>query len=196
MPNRFARRDTSHFGSSTPPPGVAPIQVFDGGASGTSALEFKDTNGTLHTVVDGVPGKEPVRFAEISLTDTNMKALRATPIELVAAPGAAYVLELVSATLIFDYTAAYTESADNMAIKYTDGSGVQISDDIEATGFVDATADTITFARKKVDGIVAASGAANKALVLHNTGDGEYGGGNAANRVRVKVSYRVWATGL
>jgi hypothetical protein len=129
--------------------------------------------------------------AEVSLTNAEMLALRATPKSLVGAPGAGYFLEFISATLAFDYTAAYTESADNMAVRYTNGSGVIVSDTIEATGFVDATADTITFARKAVDGIVAASASVNKALVLHNTGDGEWGGGNASNIVWVRVVYRV-----
>lgn len=137
-----------------------------------------------------------IQYAAVALTNANMLNLRATPIQLVAAPGAGYVLEFISATLLFDYTAAYTETADNMAVKYENGSGAAASEDIEATGFVDATADTITFARKKLDGIVAKTGAENKALVLHNIGDGEYGGGNASNAVRVKVAYRVHATGF
>jgi len=137
-----------------------------------------------------------IQYASTSLTNTNMLALRATPITVVSAPGAGKILEFISACLIFDYTAAYTETTDNMAIRYNDGSGVIVSDTIEATGFVDATADTITFARKAVDGIVAASAGVNKSLVIHNTGDGEYGGGNASNAIRIKVAYRIHTTGL
>lgn len=139
--------------------------------------------------------EKTIKYAEVSLTNAEMLALRATPKTLVAAPGAGKVLEFLSACLLFDYTGAYTESADNMAVKFENGSGVAVSDTIEATGFVDATADTLTFARKAVDGITAKTGCENKALVLHNTGDGEYGGGNAANVVRVKVAYRVHTTG-
>lgn len=136
-----------------------------------------------------------IQYAEVALTNTNMLALRATPITLVAAPGAGKVLEFISAVLIFDYTGAYTESADNMAVKWGDGSGTIASQAIEATGFVDATADTLTVALAKNDAIAAKTACENKALVLHNTGDGEYGGGNAANVVRVKTAYRVHATG-
>lgn len=137
-----------------------------------------------------------IQYAQTTLTNTNMLALRATPITVVSAPGTGKILEFISACLIFDYVGAYTETADNMAIRYDTTTGVIVSDAIEATGFVDATADTITFARKAVDGIVAATAGVNKALVLHNTGDGEYGGGNAANAVRIKVSYRIHTTGL
>lgn len=137
-----------------------------------------------------------LQIATVSITNSEMLNLRATPKTLVAAPGAGKILSLVTAVLLFDYTGAYTETTDNMAIRFTNGSGVIVSDTIEATGFVDATADTVTFARKAVDGIVAKSASENQALVLHNTGDGEYGGGNAANAVRVKVAYRVITTGF
>ena len=137
-----------------------------------------------------------IQYAEVSITNAQMLAIRATPKELVAAPGAGKMLEFISAVLLFDYTGAYTETADNLAVKYTDGSGAIVSEAIEATGFVDATADTMTTAIAKADVIVAKSGSENKALVLHNTGDGEYGGGNAANAIRVKVAYRVHTTGF
>lgn len=179
-----------------------------------SALVYNDA-GTLRTVVNtdeaqslsnktlvsptisGSPAASDgvTQFVEVSLTNAEMLALRASPKTLVAAPGAGYYNEFVSATLFFDYTAAYTETADNMAIKYTDGSGTAVSQTIEATGFVDATADTATNALPKIDAIVAKTACENKALVLHNTGDGEYGGGNAANAVRVKVAFRRWTTG-
>ncbi len=137
-----------------------------------------------------------IQYAEVTITNAQMVALRATPKTLVAAPGAGKVLEFISATLFFDYTAAYTESADNMAVKYENGSGAAASQAIEATGFVDATADTMTTAMAKIDAIVAKTGCENKVLVLHNTGDGEFGGGNAANVVRVKTAYRVHTTGF
>lgn len=140
--------------------------------------------------------EKTIKYAEVSLTNAQVLALRATPITLVSAPGAGKVIEFVSATLLFDYTAAYTETDDNLAVKYENGAGVQASDDIETTGFLDATADTVTFARKKVDGIVAKSGCENKALVLHNIGGDEFGGGNASNALRVKVAYRVHTTGF
>lgn len=187
------------FGTTVPTDasrGFAPGCKFVDTATGKEYVnEGSATSCDFNLVLSrGVVGD--IRYAEVALTNAQMLALRATPVQLVAAPGAGYVLEFLSSVLIFDYTAAYTETDDNMAVKYENGSGVAVSDAIEATGFVDATADTLTHARHVIDGIVAASGAANKALVLHNTGNGEYGGGNAANVVRVKTAYRVHATGL
>lgn len=157
------------------------------------------TNKTLGsgTVFGASPtGNGVTQWVEVSITNAEMLALRAAPKQLVAAPGAGKILEFVQAILLFDYTAAYTETDDNMAVKYENGSGVKVSEDIETTGFVDATADTITTAPAVKDAITAKTGCENKALVLHNIGGDEFGGGNAANAVRVKVAYRVWSTGF
>src|SRR5688572_10185170 len=75
-----------------------------------------------------------LKYAEVALTSAEILALRATPKTLVAAPGAGKVLEFISAHLYLDATATgYTETADNMAVKYTDGSGAAVSQTIEAT---------------------------------------------------------------
>lgn len=134
-----------------------------------------------------------VAVATVTLTNAQIKAMRATPVTLVAAPGSGKVLEFVSATLKLSGGAnALTETIDNMSIRYTDGLGAIVSQTIEATGFIDQTAATVTSALAKIDAIVAYASAANQALVLHNTGDGEYAG-NAANDVTmtVKITYRV-----
>jgi len=138
-----------------------------------------------------------VQYAEVAITNAQIKALRATPKTLVAAPGAGKVLEFVSAILFLDYgTNVLTESADNMAIRYANGSGTIVSQAIESGGFIDATADTMTNALPKIDGASAKSVCENAALVLHNTGDGEFGGNAGADTtMRVKVAYRVHTTG-
>lgn len=137
-----------------------------------------------------------LQYADVSLTNAEVLALRAAPKTLVAAPGAGKVLELVSAILTFDYTAAYTAGAgDDLAIRYQSGAGAIASDGIEATAFLTAAADAITSARPKID-LLASGAIANQPLVLHNIGGAEFGGGNAANVVRVRVAYRVHDTNL
>lgn len=167
-----------------------------GGTEGAVSVAVGAGTGIDVNADDVAINENYLRYAEVALTNAEMLALRAAPKTLVAAPGAGKMIQFISAVLLFDYTGAYTESDDNMAVRYTNGSGVIVSDTIESTGFVDATADTATFARAKVDGIVAKTGSENQALVLHNTGDGEFGGGNAANAVRVKVAYRIVPTGF
>ncbi len=132
-------------------------------------------------------------IVELAFTSVQVKAIRATPQTLVAAPGAGYFLEFVDAWLMLDYGSnVFTESTDNLQVKYTDGSGAAASQAIETTGFIDQSADTYTNALAKIDTIVAAASLANQALVLHNTGDGEIAG-NAANDnvLRVRVRYRI-----
>jgi len=134
-----------------------------------------------------------VAVAQVTLTNAEIKALRATPKTLVAAPGAGKVLEFVSAQLKLVAGAnVLTESTANLAVKYTDGSGAQVSQTIECTGFIDQSVNTMTSAWGKIDAIVAYSAAANKALVLHNLGAGEFGGNAAADATMVvDVVYRV-----
>ena len=132
--------------------------------------------------------------AQVSITSAEILALRATPKTLVAAPGAGKLLEFVSAVLLLDATAtAYVESSANLAVRYENTTGAKASEDVEATGFIDQTADTMTTARARADAIVAKTGCENKALVLHNLGAGEYTTGTGV--MRVKITYRVWTTG-
>jgi len=150
-----------------------------------------------NTVASGDLDTSLLQYAAVSITNAQIKALRASPKTLVAAPGAGKVLQFISAVIFHDYGSnALTETTDNMAVRFTDGSGVIVSQAIEATGFVDQTADTMTNVLPKIDAIAAKTGCENQALVLHNTGDGEYGGNAAADTVwRVKIVYRVHTTG-
>jgi len=132
-----------------------------------------------------------IQYAEIAVTVAEMLAIRATPKTLVAAPGAGYALEFVSALFIYDYAAAFTETDDNLAIRYTDGSGTTVSLTLEATGLLDATADKISTIQPLATDVLVT---ANAALVLHNTGNGELGG--TGSPCRVKVAYRVHKTDL
>lgn len=132
-----------------------------------------------------------IQYAEVAVTAAEMLAIRATPKTLVAAPGAGYALEFVSAVFIYDYTAAFTETDDNLAVRYTNGTGTTVSLTLETTGLLDATADKISTIQPLATDVLVTD---NAALVLHNTGNGELGG--TGSPCRVKVAYRVHATGL
>ncbi len=165
-------------------------------APGSSVVDYVNGIKYTNTGTQASPvWTQDIRIARVTLTNANMLALRATPITLVAAPGANKRIQYLGATLNLDASAgAYTETADNMAVKFTNGSGVAVSATIEATGFVDQAAKMHSQSIPVVDAIVAEAGCVNQALVLHNTGDGEYGGGNAANSLVVNVTYRVIVT--
>jgi hypothetical protein len=129
----------------------------------------------------------------VSMTATEIKALRAAPKTLVAAPGASSWIEFVSGYLkLTAGSEALTESSANLGVKFENGSGTQVSENIEATGFIDQTSDTVIPAAPAASAAIAATNALNKALVLHNLGAGEYGG-NASDdsTLEIAVTYRV-----
>ncbi len=142
-------------------------------------------------------GGAEFKFADVLVANAEIKTLRATPKTVVPAPGAGKVLEFVSAVLQLKAgTNVLTESTANLAFKYQNGAGVQVSQTIEATGFIDQAADQVTYGLVKLDPITARTACENQPLVLHNLGAGEFAG-NAANdaTLRVKVSYRVHVLG-
>ena len=137
-------------------------------------------------------GHSNVRVASVTLTPAQIRTLRATPRELVPAPGAGKVIQFLGAQLHLAYaTAGYTEDSDNLRIKYEDDSGVHVTDTIECTGFIDQTAATMTSAVPIKDAIVANTGAVNKPLVLHNIGSGEFDGATAAGTLTIHTLYKV-----
>lgn len=160
---------------------VAKTQTITGTKTFSGSVTF---SGAVTTTAAG-----QIRVQQTALTNAQFTNIRATPITVVTAPGAGFGLQFLGGWITIDYTAAYTESADNMVIRFTDGSGQIVSGTIEATGFVDATADSYQL----IVPLSPTTGPAvvNAALVIHNTGDGEYGGGNAANVVTVTAYYRV-----
>ncbi len=132
----------------------------------------------------------------VELSNVNIKALRATPITLVAAPGAANFIEVISVVLILDYgTNVLTESADNLVVEYL--SGIDITAAIETTGFIDQAADQMALILPSTIATMTAANALNDSVQLFNTGDGEFAG-NAGNdtTMTVKISYRIHAAGL
>lgn len=140
----------------------------------------------------------PYASTEITITQAQLVALRAAPITVVAAPGSTKVLQFLGAylELVYAGTGNNTESTANLGFKYTDGSGVQVNESVECTGFIDQTVSTNTHARPKLDPIVAATASTNQPLVLHNLGGGEFGttGGTPTSSLKVKVIYAVHAS--
>ncbi|MGD8305135.1 MAG: hypothetical protein PVF17_00645 [Ignavibacteria bacterium] len=126
-----------------------------------------------------------------TLSAAEIKALATTPIELVAAPAAGSIIEFKGASFkLVAGSEVLTEAGDNLGIKYTDASGVQVSQTIECTGFIDQAADTYTNAEPAIDSIVVATSAEAQALVLDNLNNNF--GGNASNDAQliVSVSFR------
>lgn len=151
----------------------------------------------LYLVSDGAIQSEiATRTNTVEITSAELLALRVTQITLVPAPGAGYVNEFVSAVLMYDSAATdYTVTAggDDLAIRYTDGTGTIVSNTIDTAGFIDEPAsDGIRIVRPLAGGTLALT--ANAALVLDNIGANEFT--NGTGTMTVKITYRVHATGL
>jgi len=186
----FEVTGTTTLGTTTVAPGTIPLtDLSDVTITSPALAQALSYNGTAW--VNTAP---PIRIAEVTVSSASLKTLRATARTLVSAPGAGFLLEFVGGVLFLDATAtAYVEAAANLAVRYTNTTGAIVSETIEATGFIDQTADTMTSMRPSLDAIVAKTGCENQALVLHNLGAGEYTTGTGV--VRVKIGYRLWSTG-
>lgn len=134
--------------------------------------------------------------ATVELSNADIDDLKGTPKELVAAPGANQVLELVSALLIHDYggTNVWTEADDNLVIEYDNGSAAAASQAIEMTSFIDQASDQITNALPKIDAMDAAADVVNKNLALLTNDDNFGGNAGNDNTMTVIITYRVHDT--
>lgn len=130
----------------------------------------------------------PLYYADVTVTTGELLALNTTPKTLVAAPGAGNILVLDTAQLWLDYNStAYDGIAagEDLSIKYTNGSGVEVAQ-IEATGFLDGTADETRYV--KAASAAAVQPVANAALVLFML-TGNIATGNSP--LKVRTWYRV-----
>lgn len=133
-----------------------------------------------------VPAPARPMQRDVRLTHAQILALRATPQTLVPAPGAGLAIVVERVHLVFDVTTTgYTETADNLDVEYASGANILT---VEATGFLDQTTDQL---RTQTPAAGVSTPVANSAVRLQNNGDGEFGSGNAANTLSVRVIYRV-----
>lgn len=132
-----------------------------------------------------------LRTIEVAITSAQILAMRATPVALVAAPGAGKVLQFLGALLILDFGVAYSENSGNTNLVVENATGTDVSEVLEATGFIDATADAM---RHMVPAILGSVLLANEGLYLKNAGSAEIITGTGV--MRAKVTYAVWDTGL
>lgn len=180
--------------TSTATPAANKGRVYVKDSGGYSALYFKSDSG-LEFQLSSTNTQE--YNTQVRVSNAQLKALRATPKVLIAAPGAGKFIQLVSAVLILNYGSnVLTESVDNLVIEYTT-SGTNATAEIEMTGFIDATADTMALIDTASDVTSAAANVVNKSLQLFNVGDGEFGGNAGADtELLVRISYRIHETGL
>ena len=149
--------------------------TFEVSAASATAVTMGSSNG--------------VATVQVTIPTASVLLLATTPYELVPAPGAGKILYFEGAHCQLDYaTTQYTETGDNLGVKYTNAAGVQVSTTVECTGFIDQAVDTSTRALAVLDAIVANSANENAALVLDNL-NANFAAGDSA--LVVDVFYRV-----
>lgn len=130
----------------------------------------------------------PVLFADRLVSNAEIKALKATPVELVPASEAGVGFAIIPIAVVASLNAgteALTETADNLAIKC---STTELFD-IETTGFIDQVTDQNRY-QEKAEAVI--TPIANTAIVLTNKGDGEIAGNATADAtLSVRTFYRI-----
>ncbi|CAM6004576.1 unnamed protein product, partial [Sphagnum balticum] len=123
-------------------PGAVPKQVYYlGGSNGPLNLDTDLSRGFLQ------------------LTSAQILALNSTPITIVPAPGAGYIIDVISAAAMLTFnTTAYT-GTNALQIQYTNGSGAVTAS--FPSSFIDSAVTTYFTTVK-----LAASAAANAPLVV------------------------------
>jgi hypothetical protein len=139
------------------------------------------------------------RHVDKTISTAQVLALNATPIALVAAPGAGFALVFEGAVIHKPAGTAYggVAAGEDLGIKYTDGSGLEVAA-CEMTGFADQATAQTRFIRPRTGALAAGTVSdlvvvANAALVAHML-VGEIITGTSAFIVR--VFYRVIPTVL
>lgn len=169
-------------------------------STGTVAIDSSDWDISTTGAVTGIASitfdnGSGLYEATVTITAAEVKALRATPKEIIAAT-ASSIAEFVSAVFVLDYgSEVFAETADNLVIEYEDG--VDITAAIETTGFIDQAADQVAIINAADVPTITAAAAVNKGIQLFNTGDGEITGNASDDSVlTLKVTYRLHTVSL
>lgn len=178
----------------------ASVGIKDDGVYEGAATDLNFTTG-LQSVGVGATKEikiidEGIQYKTVSLTSAQVKALRATPQEIIPAPtGGDHIIEVIACKLILDYhnVNAFTESDDNLVLAYNNGqANCWIGHWFEMTNFIDQSADMMAnWSRGTCPEPRTICSIINKNVVLMNIGDGEIAG-NAANdnRLNIYIAYR------
>lgn len=135
--------------------------------------------------------KVALKVAKVKITSSQLLTMNATPITLVPAPSSTergdVMLEFLGAVVHKPAGTAYAvATGEDIAIKYTDGSGAQVNTSLETTGFLDAATAQTRITRPIVTEYTPV---ANAALVAHVL-SGEVATGTSD--LYVTVHYREW----
>ena len=162
-----------------------------------SAIEASTNDGDRIEVILYSSPAVYVRMASVEIISAEILLLATTQIELIPAPGADKVIQVLSCSMILDYgTNVFTEPSapDDLEVVYDTAGGESIADVVG--DFVVLSADSIAQPQIKAVAGVAASGMVNKAVVLDNNGSNYGGNAGDDTTITVKLSYVIHDVGL
>lgn len=145
-------------------PNIISQDIANFGLISPAGLDPQNTSKNVDQVCfptsDGVALRnkfEKGRTVVKKITSAQLLALNATPVTVIPAPGANLMIKIVSWSVRHGTGTAYSgiASGEDLALKYTNGSGAIAATTIETTGFLDQTTAQIRLANA-----LAGSGAA------------------------------------
>ena len=129
-----------------------------------------------------------VRFTDVVVTAAEVKALVATPIELVPATeaGAGFAIMPIAVSMFLTYgSEVFTETADQLLIEYSSGADLMT---VESTGFIDQASDQN---RYQAMAATLFTPIENEAVNLGNDNDEIAGNASDDSTLTVRTYYRV-----
>lgn len=160
--------------------GRAPIA----GASGDATIAVELITDHI-SATDGVVGL----VSKTQLTTAQVLALRATNIELIAAPASGYAIVVTGVHIYLDYNAAdYVQVAatDALAVKYSSSTEItELGTEAQMTTFLEASADASLAVNVEADVVPVAA----TAVDLDNNGAAEWTTGDST--ISVMVFYNI-----
>jgi len=165
---------------------------------GIPSLRFLNRGGSVPgpRILGSTAMNLPLQYVDVAIAAAAVLTLNATPVTLVAAPGAGFTLVFDLALVHKPAGTAYAGVAagEDLAIKYTDASGLEVGE-VETTGFVDQTTAQTRVIRPHTAASLVSSftPVANAPLVAHML-TGEITTGDSP--LRFRVFYRVLPTVL
>ena len=151
-------------------------------ASGTVTLP-------ANTILTAAVEDNLVQYADVQITNAQVKLLASTPITLVAAPGANRAIIVHRILLVADASnTAWVEPSapDDLVLQYADGVDITGATVIEGTALVANSVNVRTYGMLEA----AVVPDVNAAVQIFNNG-GNWTGGNAANTMSIRTWYSV-----
>ena len=154
----------------------------------TNKTVYNNTNTGASPTWQLVGGNPLLRYATLTLTNAQVLALNTTPVTVLAAPGTNLGIDVLDATLSFNYTATYTNGT-NLKLWYTSRASNAASSAIVVSGLLTGvSADASEKVLGTPDG---SSPIVNAPVALEQIYNTAFGGGNASNALVVEMAYRV-----